>query len=164
MNMNFLKSYAAVFIFLGIAGCDAKMERETDIIQQQWMRVQNDFEVIKLIDSGDRQNALVTYKRVFHQDAEADRAIMRFFESGDTNNVRALLNTMVDGWIIQEACHSQHPHLTVLLDSPERLSFLVNLGIYREKYPNLPFDAEVDKTVALILQEAQRRTLKKSAD
>lgn len=164
MNVNLIRMYAAACIALGIAGCDARKGREVDTLQQQWVRVQNDFEVIKLIDSGYGQKALTTYKRLAHHEVVGDQAILRYFSSGDTNSVRTLLNKMLDGWIIQEACHSQYPPFTVLLDSPDRLSFLVNLGTYREKHPNIPFDAEVDKTVAEILQEAQRRGSKKNTD
>ena len=157
MNVKFVRMYAAVCIALAVAGCDTRNEREPDTPQQQWIRVQNDFEVIRLIDSGHDKKASITFKRLADHDVIGDRTILNDLASGKTNNVRATLNKMIDGWIIQEACHSQHPPLTVLLDSPERLRFLANLGVYREEHPNLPFDAEVDKRVAEILVQAQRR-------
>lgn len=164
MNAKHVRMYVTVCFALVITGCDAKKERMPDPLQQQWLQVQNYLEVIKLIDSGHNKEALTTYKRLADQNVVNDQAIFREFSSGDTNNVRVFLNKMIDGWIIQEACHSQHPPLTDLLDNPDRLRFIANLSVYREEHPNLSFDAEVDKRVAEILIEAKRRASKKNTD
>ena len=164
MNATYVNTLSAAYITFLIAACDTKDDRVQDIVQQQWIRVQSDFAVVKLIDSGQGQKALTSFLRGAREKLIGDQAILREFASGNTNNVRVLLNKMIDGWIIQEACHSQHPPLAVLFDSPERLRFLASLGAYREEHPNQSFDPEVDKTVAEILLEARCRILKESTD
>jgi hypothetical protein len=161
----------AVFVFLIrtrhlpiIGACDAKEDKTLDMVQQQWMRVQSDFEVIKMIDSGQDKNAMTVFSTLAKKETVCDRGILRDFASGRTNNVRTTLDLMINGWIIQEACHSQHPPLTVLLDDPERLQFLGRLAIYRKRYPIQPFDTVVDKTVAEILCEAERRVSESTDD
>jgi hypothetical protein len=164
MNAKLVYMLAGLYVAIGVVACKPKTGSVPDTPKQQCMRVQNDFEVIRLIGSGHGKMALSTFNRLAKQDATGDRIVLSAFASGNTNRVRATLSMMLDAWIISEACHSQHPPLTVLLDNPERLGFLARLGAYREEHPNQSFDAQVDKTVAEILLEARRRLAKNSTD
>jgi hypothetical protein len=158
MNVKFFRMVLILCLAMGMAGCDARKCREPDPEQQQWARIQNNFEVIRLIDSGKEKDALLTFRKFADPASSVDPSILKYFSEGEANKIRTTLNMIIDGWIIQESCHSQHPPLTVLLDNPDRLRFLANLATYRTDHPNLPFNEEVDKTITEILLAAQQRT------
>lgn len=151
---------SALVVTLFVAGVAFSEENGVahlrDTIRQQWMRVQTEFVVLKSLDGGDAKTALQRFQTVRITNAITDREIVEELTVGNTNHVRRLLNGSINGWIIQEAGHSQYPALTVLLDNPEKLHFLKELAEYRASHANLPSD-ESDKLVADILKKATDR-------
>jgi hypothetical protein len=108
------------------------------IIRAQWERVQSDLKVVQLLDAKKFEAAGALFARVRTKDAAGDIVVTQYFSERKYAEARDSLNRDIDGWIIQEAGHSQRPALTVLLDNPERLKFLQQLAVHRKKFPPAP--------------------------
>lgn len=159
MNTSRPFAIAAAFLFSHAAiGEDQSIGHAHEFLRKQWDRVQTEFTMLKLIDSGDSAQAMQQFQAVRIAHGAIDIEIMRAYQAGDTNKLRMWLSLEINSWIIQEAGHSQTPALTVLLDNQDRLQFLKELSSYRKSHANLPADAS-DQLVADVLQAAAKKRI-----
>jgi hypothetical protein len=128
------------------------------MVRTKWFRVQAEFRIVKHLDAKQFSEAQSLFNTIRTRNEIRDIAVARLLTDQKYSDARDWVNGDINGWIIQEAGHSQFPALTGLLDVPERLQFLQELAAHRQKFPApTPDGRKSDALVAHILVKAVER-------
>ena len=151
-----------LLIVMLLATCVAQGAEEGPNIAQmartQWFRVQAEFRIVKHLDARQFSEAQSLFKTIRTANGMGDLAISRLLTEHKYSDARDWVNGDINGWIIEEAGHSQFPALGRLLGVPERLQFLQELAAHRQKFPApTPEGWKSDALVARILVKALER-------
>ncbi len=116
-------------------------------------RVNGSLNTLRLIQAGEMEAAQAQFRKLDFTGCPLKDAIIAELEKCDLRRCTQLIDLTINFWIVQEAGHTQHPPLTLLLDHPARLAFLQELALYRASL-SAPDREAANRHVAPILEQA----------